>query len=358
MKSVNFTSMFVRSGMVILLVSVVMLFLYSPQITPFFYEKKTINILAWPTEIDGEFLNAFEESTGIKVYINYFESNEELFVKLRATRGKGYDLIMASDYGADLMIKEGLLQKIEKDRFLRWSDLYGTLLGNYFDQFNSYTIPYLWDIYGLGVDKTFFGGTSPEPTWGLVFDKNFIKSSVGMLEDRREVILIAAQYLFGSIEALADKEARDKLIHLLRAQKEWVEIYTDMRATHLLASGLVPVVLTISSDVARVMKSRDLIEFILPKEGSFAIIDSFAIPVATKKQDYVYQFLNYLYQPDILQKYADKYGILMASKKVSYESDTYFPYTIPTEQLFSKLGFFRNVVIGDLLNRLWIAVIS
>jgi spermidine/putrescine transport system substrate-binding protein len=94
-------------------------------------------------------LERFERETGIRLHVSYYETNEELFSKLRATKGEGYDLVIPSDYVVELMIKEGLLQKIDRTKVHAWSELDPKLLSLYFDPHNDYTIPYFWAVYGL-----------------------------------------------------------------------------------------------------------------------------------------------------------------------------------------------------------------
>jgi len=348
---------FIRCGMFCIVLSGIMLFLYSPQLFHLFYVPKSINVLVWPNEIDAEYLDAFEQETGIKVHINYFETNEELFVKIQGSQGRGYDLIMPSDYMVDSMIKENLLQPLDWSKLNFFDRLYPALLGHYFDPNNEYSIPYYWDLFGLGIDTDCFGGKVPEVSWGLIFDPHKIVGKVGMFDDGREIILLAAQYLFGSIDALQDPIKRHIVAQLLRQQKQWVEMYTEMRSAYLIAAKITSVSTLVTTDVSRLLADYPQIEFGLPKEGSFALIDNFVIPKGSRKQDYVYAFLNYVYRADINQKYVDKYKTSSPLKDVQAD---HLPagYAVPTQELFSKLDFFRNVVDYQMLSKLWVEIIS
>jgi spermidine/putrescine-binding protein len=97
------------------------------------------------------------------------------------------------------------------------------------------------------------------------------------------------------------------------------------------------------------------IKFLLPREGSFALIDSFAVPATSNKDEYVYAFLNYLYREDVLQKYIDKFGFFPPRKAVN-PPEVNFPYTEPTAELFAKLNFFSTQIPADELNKIWIAL--
>lgn len=352
---ISFTRLITRLCALCLGVGIIYTFLYMPHIIERFRTKKSISILAWPLVLSADYLSEFEQKTGIKVYITYFENYEELFVKLQSGDAAGYDLIMPSDYAADLFIKQGLLKKIDKSKLNFWSDMYQTLLGHYYDPDNTYSIPFSWEVYGLGIDTTYYDGELPRASWGLIFDPAIAPPKVGMLDDAREIALIAAQYLFGSIEDL-DEQKIEQIIQLLVRQKKWVASYTDLRTDYLLLSQTVPVALGYVSDINRVMRRKDTVKFLIPEEGSFALLDLFAIPAASQKDDLIYQFLNYLYQPHVIKQYIDTFGFYPPRKNVQPE-DPLFAVE-PKPDLFKKLHFFKNVIPEHFLNKLWIALKS
>src|SRR4030095_2394894 len=303
----------------------------------------------WGQVLDKEFLSEFENETGIRVNMSYFENNEELFVKLQSSNNHDYDLIMPSDWAAELLIKEGLIKKLDRQKITSWDNLYPILCGHYFDVNNEYTIPFYWSLFGIGVDMRYYGGKLPYETWGLIFDERYMPPRISVVEDPRALILTAALYLFGCC-VLVDEDKINAIKKILVKQKSRVEIYTDSRVEYVLASGAVPVAMGLLGDFLKVMRRFDYIDFIIPQEGGFAIIDSFALTATTKKDDLVYQFLNYLLHPDIVKKYVDKFDFFPAVKiNVEYD-DRFAQFAEPTEALFNNINFFKNVVSKDILN--------
>jgi spermidine/putrescine-binding protein len=141
-------------------------------------------------------------------------------------------------------------------------------------------------------------------------------------------------------------------------QKSHVELYTDSRPEYVLASGVVPIVVSLSGDLLKIMRRFDSIDFLIPREGGFAIIDSFAITAATKKDEMVYQFLNYLFRPDVVKNYVDKFDFFPAVQiDVEYD-DRFARFAKPTPELFAHINFFRNVVSKDVLNDVLISLKS
>jgi len=328
------------------------------RVTDLFNRGKSINVLVWGQILDKEFLSDFEQETGIKVNLSYLENNQELFVKLQATPLHDYDLIMPSDWAVELLIKDGLIKKLDRNRIAAWHTLYPELCNLYCDLGNEYSIPYFWNLLGLGVNIDYWKGVMPPATWGLIFDKHIMPKRIGMAEDPRTLFFTAAVYLFGHIKKQLNSDQIDKIKKLLIEQKSSVEIYTDSRSEYVLVSEAVPVVVTLSGDLLKIMKRFENINFIIPKEGAFAVIDSFAITAATKKDDFIYSFLNYIFRPDVVKKYVDKFDFFPAVK-VDIEYDDRFGHvTKPTEKLFRNINFFKNVISKEDLNDLLITLKS
>ena len=194
-------------------------------------------------------------------------------------------------------------------------------------------------------------------SWGLIFDEAIMPKRIGMVEDIRELILIAALYLFGRFDQLNDYEI-EQIKKLLLQQKKHVEIYTDSRPEYVLASGAVPVAVSWFGDFLKVMRQFDYIQFLIPKEGAFVVIDSFAMTSATKKDELVYQFLNYLFQPDVVKQYVDKFDFFPAVK-IAVEADERFEqFMQPTAELFKSVNFFQNVVSKETINDVLITLKS
>ena len=357
MKSGKVVHFFGRVGVIIFWFLLIVIFLFSSSFLNIFTSKKAINILVWGAVLDKEYLVDFEKKTGIMVNVNYFENNEELFVKLRGTSSHDYDLIMPSDWAAQLLINEGLIKKIDHEKIMFWNNLYPALCNQYFDPYNEYTVPYYWTLYGLGVNSDYYNGTLPPATWGLIFNEKIMPKHIVTFEDPRPLTLIAALYLFGRLEKLNSDEI-EKIKQLLILQKKRVEIYTDNRSEYELASGAVPVVAGLSGDFLKVMRRCPNINFILPKEGGFAIIDSFAITSTSKKDELIYQFLNYIFEPEVVKKYVDKFDFFPAVKVEIEYDERFAAFTQPTTDLFKKINFFKNVISSNILNEILIALKS
>lgn len=329
-------------------------FLWLPSFFKIFYQEKSLTILTWPAFLDIQYLQKFEEETGVKIHLRYVESNEELYVKIKETKGEGYDLIMPSDYMIELLKNEHILKKVDMSKLSFNDRLYPHLLHNYYDPTNEYSVPFFWSMYGIAYNKDSFKNTMVEPSWALIFDPALAPSHICMIDGARELVQIAGQYLFGKQSKSFTQEQIERIKKLLVEQKKLVEVYTEDRANFLLASQTSPLAVSIGAVTARIMRTFKNIAFVIPKEGSFLNIDAFVIPQSSDKDELIYLFLNYLYREEVLTHHMSKYGYFSPIKGA--EVDTHYPIPFPSQEQIKNAQFFKNVLSREQLSAIWVAI--
>ncbi|MGL4348029.1 MAG: extracellular solute-binding protein [Chlamydiales bacterium] len=278
----------------------------------FSYDKNTLHIFTWSDIFDPKLIERFQKEKNIPIQIHYYSSNEELLVKLKATGGKGYDLIIPSEYSIKYLIEYGLIKKIDKSKLIFST---AEFIHNQFDPNLDYSIPFTWEVMGLGIDKNFFQGAASQLNWDHVFKEKAITYKISLQNDPFEVINLAAFYLYGSKKLLTDTELYS-VKTLLKEQKRWIEAYSDYRAGYLLATRNCPLTVSMSSNMLRMQLQFDFIDFVFPKEGTFITLESCAIPVASTREHLTYEFINFMYQPDILVQNGNSCYVFLPDKKL------------------------------------------
>ena len=337
-------------------VTVIFFLLYSPRLLRVGSSKRSINVCMWPGVVDETVIADFERSTGISVRYSSFDSNEELLVKLFATKGKEYDLIITSDYCVELLIKQKLLQTIDKTKLNFWDAIHSAFLGHYYDENNEYSIPSDWYVLGFGIKKDLFKRDSSHPTWAMVFDLPSIDYTMGLINDSRELIGLASYYLYKKVAPLDDLQVQE-VTQLLLKQKKNVEAYTDLRGDFLLQSGNCALVLVPNSFMWKVLKRDPGVEYLLPADGVFLNIENFAIPVHSQKTALVYEFINYLFRLDVQEHNFTTNAMLSVRKDADFMINN--PYLASSMGIFTqeaKPMLFRNMVTDDQLNRIWLSI--
>lgn len=321
-----------------------------PRCTFFSRQSRTINIFTWPALLDVEYLKQFEVETGITFRISYYETNEELLSKLRATGGQGYDLIIPSDYVLPSLIQEHLIKPIEKEKVPCLSHVDPVLCHHYFDPQNEYSIPYFWAVYGLGIDKRYFGKELPEASWDLIFNPN-LPFKIGMTDGVREAITLTAFYLLGADRLARLSEYSSQITQTLLQQKKRVCAYTEASAINLLLGKAAPMVVALGPDVLRAKRDYPFIDFWVPHEGSFYLIDSCVLAASSTKDDLVYSFINYLYRPEVIRHHVAKFGFCSPIRSLqSTEEQVCCPFPDQKE----KMLFFKYPIQKRLLHDMWV----
>ncbi len=318
---------------------------------------KELNVFAWADCIPQEVADQFEKETGIHVNFHYFSSNEELMVKMRTTRGKGYDLMIPSDYAVKILIDENLLRPIDTSKIQNYSIVAPFLCDQYFDPKNGYSIPAFWEIFGLGVDQEALHDY-PE-----VFESPSLKHlltpayKVTMTPDMVEAITLASQYLYGKTDPLS-KEQLLEIEALLTEQKKWVEAYADYRAKYLISTKNCPVTLLRSSFYYQMKVDFPFIDFLIPEGPIFVSIESFALSKEGKNIEEAYQFMNFLFRKEISLQLIDLCPHFPSILEYSHDQTSYPSFSPILQQILirNELGFFRHLAHENDMRKLWIYV--
>ncbi len=349
---------FTRTSIILFWVVLIFCVLYWPKWKIIPYEEKAINVFAWGDILDPSVIADFESETGIKVNLNYYSSNEELIVKLKATKGEGYDLIIPSDYAVNVLVKEELLKEIDRSKLHFWNEINPALLGHFFDPQNQFSIPFEWEIYGFGIDKDYFKGQPLQPSWEMIFNpKNY---KITMNNDPIEAVEFAAFYLYGQTEHL-DPEQAQNVKELLMQQKPWVTAYANFRGDYFLATRNCAVVVASSSYIFRTKRLFDFVSFVVPQEGSFITIENLCIPKASNKEKLVYRLINFLYRPQSVATHFNTFGFFpstLHNLDMLNLSDEELRLIQSSEHDFEKYHFIQNILPQQEVRDIWVEVKS
>jgi spermidine/putrescine transport system substrate-binding protein len=336
-------------------VALIFAFLYVPTVISF-REKNTINVFAWGDILDPAVVADFEKKTGIKVNLNFYASNEEMIVKIKATGGEGYDLIVPSDYSVEILRKEGLLKEIDKTKLTFFANLNPLLLNHDFDPQNQHSIPFEWEIFLLGINKNYFKESPPTPSWKMVFDEKSLHYRITVSNDPIQTLCMASYYLFGPLKSLSEAQLK-RATELLISQKKWVNAYADFRADYFLATQNSAVAISSSSYLWRTMKKFPFVGYVIPEEGTFLTIENLCIPRHSQKEELTYQLINFLYSRASMKAHFDTYGIFPATLDVLDDLDA------PTRDLMSlkapelkQLHFIRLLASQEQIRKAWVEI--
>ncbi len=333
-------------------------FVLLSHVSQYFVPTRSLSVYMWADKIDESILQQFEQETGIKVYASYYESNEELVTKFEIAKDLHCDIILPSEHIVQPLAQAGFLKKLDKSRCDFIDRISPEFMGKYFDPQNDYSLPIYWDIIGLGYTKSYFPEGLPLNSWHLIFDEKLVPcKQISMVDDSREAIFLAKKYFCSDCTELGADQL-EEIKKLFIQQKAWVGAYTDFQQGYFLTSKTYPLVVCQREIVAREMLAHDDLAFALPDEGSLLLLSNVVICASSKKDDLIYQFLNYIYKHEVMMHNCKEFSILPAVKDVLEALPQEYigvENILPGQLYFNKLEIFPNILTQKQINDVWIA---
>lgn len=357
-----------KGSVVLFYLSIILTALYIPNLIEFISPQKSLTIYTFTEMVSPAVAKEFEKMTGVPVNIKYFQTNEELHAKLSISKGKGYDLIVASDYIIETLIKENLLSPLEHNKLSVIPFIDKNLMNHFFDPNNRYSLPLAWYTYGIVYDKSLFTNPSLDVNLELLFrNPQFIHQQgitlapykICMFDDPREAIMFAELYLFGTI-LKPSLVIFDTVEKLLIEQKQWIESYTSSSLQYFLSSGLSPVAITSSSYMKKILKTTDRFGFQIPRQGSILVIDNLVISAQSHNIDLAHQFINFVLSKKSATVNSSAYGYNSSNVQAYQATDEAFlnnPHFFPDQAMFKKLHILRQEYFPkEIVEKIWLSV--
>lgn len=355
-------NIFGKFAILFMYMSILAALLYLPRVYDLFLkQEKVLNVYVFREIIADEIFAEFEEKTGIHPVVTYYATNEELLAKFKISRGKGYDLILPSDYMVECLREEGLLHKIDKSKIPNAALLDERFMHKYFDPQNDYSLPFCWTPYGIGYDKNEVADDQASD-WRLIFERGPAgqeRQRISMLNDARESIFLASVYLYQDTSFFTpDRIAA--IQNLLTEQKKFIECYTESGAKYLLLSDIVSAAVVPLTRMKEIVDEGKHFGFVLPRQGGLVSIENVAIPVCAKRVDLAHQFIDFLLSKEMGVASFDLYGSLPANKaaydelKVTYKEDASLFF--PDDEMIKTLHLINNQIPAPVIEKLWLSV--
>ena len=258
--------------------------------------KTELHIYTWSDYIAPDVIARFEKENNCTVVVDTFDSNEAMFAKLKAG-STGYDIIMPSSYQIPVMVKNGMLQKLDHAKLpnvrKNFDASYGTSI---LDPSFTYNVPYAVTYTGFAYRKDKVGD-APVDSW-KVFETAALKGRMSLLADMRETLGGALKALGYSLNSTR-KEEIDAAVKKVIEWKRNIAKFDNEQYKTAVASGEWFVGHGYSSDVIQTMLDDENIGFSLPKEGFTIAFDEMVIAADSKQVDLAHTFINFCYDPDV-----------------------------------------------------------
>lgn len=273
-------------------------------------DKDELVLYTWDGMVPQEVLDDFEKETGTKVVYSNFDTDETMLEKLSQAKGGDYDVVIADDYIIESAVKEGLVQKLDKDAITNWGNINPLFQGQFYDPDDEYTVP-----YGAGIPLIVY-----DPDQVDIDIKGYKDLWDPSLED--SVAIIGAYRVICGITQLSMGESmnEDDVDVIARTGEKLQELAPNIRliqddnTQNALLNGEASVAFLYTSQVTQALKDNPDLKVVYPEEGlGFGILGTF-IPSEAPNAEAANEFINYLLQPEVTAKCINSVGYYNTNK--------------------------------------------
>jgi spermidine/putrescine transport system substrate-binding protein len=330
------------------------------------HAEDKLHLYIWNNYLSAETIKRFQASCRCEVIQDYYGSVEELLAKM-AAGAKGYDILVPTGFGIPPLVKQGLLQPLNKNHLPNFKNQNPAFLNSVFDKDNRYSVPYAFTttLVGFNVDKLKALNIDPG-SWSVIFDPTVlakIKGKVTVLDDPRELLAAALKYNGFSANSTQPAEWAKAKDTILKAKPYWAA-FNNQSYIKELTVGNIWVAHGYSSDMfqaqqdAKSAKRKFSVSYTLQKEGNTLSVDSLVIPKAAPRPDLAHQFINFMLEGKNAADLTNKVGTgnpnAAAAQYVKPELKP-VPAIFPSKAQMSKLEQLNDLDSKHRreLNRLW-----
>ena len=319
-----------------------------------------LNVYNWGEYIDKQVITNFEREYGVRVNYSLFSSNEEMYTKLMS--GASYDVLVPSDYMIERLLKENMLQPIDKNVVDNLDNLAEGVRNLSFDPDNTYMVPYLWQSVGMVYDTRKIDPEKIEEAgWSIYLDSEY-EGHVYMYDSERDAFMIAFKALGYSANTENAEEIQAAYEWLRQMDKAVHPSYVTDEVIDSMANGEKWLALVYSGDAAYILSENENMGYCCPKEGSNIAVDAMVIPANASNPALANLFIRYILEYENSLMISEEVGYASTNEEVlaelsgpggTYEgNDAYLPRSDNENDEF----YHDNETLKKQLSELWIKV--
>ena len=283
------------------------------------FEGQELHLYNWGEYMGENLIADFEEQTGATVKVDYFDSNEQMYI--RVANGESFDVLVPSDYMIQRLMEEDLLQPLDKSKLSNLDLLNDDVMGLDYDPENEYSVPYFWGTVGIVYDKTKVSEEDLEKEGYNIFLDTKYKGDIYLYDSERDSFMMALKSLGYSMNTDNEDELNEAYEWLLQCvQTMEPEIVTDEIIDNM-AQGRKALGMIYSGDATYVMSENENMGFYMPETGTNLWSDAMVIPKNAENPELAHAFIDYV-----------------CTYEAAMDNSSFVGYTSPNEEVMNELA--------------------
>ena len=325
-------------------------------------ENGQVRVYCFGDYIDPTLVGEFEKQTGIKVVMDTFDTNEEMYPVV-ANKSVVYDVICCSDYMIEKLISEGLLYDFGKDGATPLKELenYGNLDAKYLkiaedcDPGNKFAVPHTYGTLGI-MYNTENIEEGEIKSWKDLWKEDYSQQIV-MPDSMRDTFAIALKAKGYSINTTTESELAEATKYL-EEQKPLVYTYANDSARDLAIGNSADVVVVWNGEVLYSQEENENLEFVIPEEGTEEFMDLWAVPEYAENVENARKWIDFMLSEEAALANFDYLTYSIPNKAVIDEvssDEKMMGYLFPEDSVLSKCETLKSLggENDDLYSKYW-----
>jgi putrescine transport system substrate-binding protein len=313
-------------------------------------DERVLNLYIWSDFLAPNTLSSFEELTGIKVHVSYFDTNETLEARM-LTGNSGFDVVAPVAPYMQREIRSGAYLLLDKKQLPNLANLDPAVMSRVAlnDPGNAHSVVYTWGTFGIGYNRKKVAEALPNTpidSWRVLFDPLFAAKlatcGINILDTPAGVTRLVLNYLGKNPNAPSPKDLAE-VEAVLAKIRPYIRTIDSSSYIEAIANGDICIALGYNGDIVQARnrgkeaKNGITIDYVIPAEGSLLWFTMLAIPKDAPHVANAHLFINYLMNPQVIASITNAVGFANAVPvsspllNASIASDTAI-YPTPDEQ--------------------------
>lgn len=319
--------------------------------------SSVINFYNWGEYIGEDVIKNFEKKYNCTVKSSYFDSNESAYTSMAT--GTSYDVVVPSDYLIERLIKENMIQPIDKSIVTNLDLLAEGVRNMDCDPDNTYMVPYFWGSVGIVYDTRYVDPAEVEEKGFAIFQDPKYAGHTYMYDSQRDAFMMALKSLGYSMNTTDEKEIQEAYEWLRIVDKNTQPEYVTDECIDGMITELKWMSLVYSGDAAYICSENENMAYFEPKEGTNIWMDGMVIPANAKNVKGANAFIKYMLDYDASLDNSETVGYASSNAEVlaelSSEGGDYYGIDayLPRVGYEKDENFHHNEVLIKMLVDLW-----
>ncbi len=277
-------------------------------------KKERLYLFNWGDYMDPDVIEAFEAEYNVKVVKENFDTNEDMYIKVK-NGASDYDVLIPSEYMIERLIKEDMLHKINFDNVPNYANISKSVLAMSNGLDKDYMVPYMWGTLGILYNPDV---VDPEEakSWDVLWNEKY-KDRIVMLNSIRDGMAVALLKNGHDINTTNDAEL-DAATQLLLDQLPIVKSYEGDDIKNMLSRGIADIAVTWSGEAvaakALAQQNGKTLDYVVPDEGGNVWYDGMVIPKTSQNKELAEKFINFVSRAENAKLISEYIGYATANE--------------------------------------------